>query len=95
MANNADILVTSIRQLQEYVFDKNASPNSIFVKLEQFIGQANKASKQINMMEEQMTRTINALSKKGVFNNEVVSAFTGLDEENVSKLLSVIGTDDS
>ena len=84
--NNADLAVQAMRKTQEFVFDKYASPHSIYEKMDQDIVRVNKASKQINIYEEQLNRIINVLDKKGLFNSDVIAAFTGLDVEKAKKL---------
>jgi len=84
--NNADIVVQKLRDLQEYVFDKNASPNSIFEKISVIINQANNASKQTNTYEQQLNRVINVLHERGQFNSDVIAAFTGMPIEKAEEL---------
>ncbi len=86
MNNNADIAVAAMRKTQQFCLDKNASPHSVFQKIEQNIQAVNKASKQINTYENQLNRIINILDKKGLFNTDVIAAFTGLSEDKAREL---------
>ena len=76
--NNADLAITSMRKTQEYVLDRSTSPEGAFNRIEQDIQRVGKGSKQINQMEDQMNRMINVLNQKGLFNSDVIAAFTGL-----------------
>lgn len=80
MSNNADIAIEAMRKTQEYVFDKNASPNSVFNRIEQDILRVQKASKELNAVYGQINRIINVLNEKGMFNTDVIAAFTGLSK---------------
>lgn len=84
--NNADIAINALRKTQEYVFDRNASPNSVFQKIEQDIEHMRKASKQINTYESQLSRVLNTLNDKSLLSDEVLAAFTGLSVDAASKL---------
>lgn len=85
--NNADLAVQELRKVQEYVFDKNASPASIFDVLEKLSLQINKASKQINGYESQLTSMLNILQQEGMLTSKVLAAFTGAGIEEAEKMI--------
>ena len=46
--NNVDIAISKIRELQEYFFNSDSSPNILFKKSQEVIEYMNKASIEIN-----------------------------------------------
>lgn len=84
--NNADLTVQSLRDLQAIALDRMTSPDHMVKKIDFVIQRANDASKQINRAEEQVNNIINVLSSKGLFNGDIVAAFTGLDKHKSEEL---------
>lgn len=85
--NNADLAVEEMRKLQAYMFDRNASPNSIHTKSERVVLFINKASTQVNRYEDQLTRMLNVLQQKGALTSDILSAFTGAGMDEAEKII--------
>lgn len=56
--NNVDIAIGKVRELQAFIFDKNASPQSLFDKSNEVIEYMNRASKEINTNYEEISRKL-------------------------------------
>jgi len=84
--NNADLTVKSLRDLQAYTLERTTSPDDIVKKIEFSIARANEASKETNRYNDQINRIINALQSKGLFNGDIIAAFTGLSLEKAKEL---------
>lgn len=56
--NNVDIAIGKVRELQAYLFDKNASPQSLFDKSQEVIEYMMKASQEINANYEEISRKL-------------------------------------
>ena len=83
--NNADLTVQFLRELQQIALHRETSPDKMVKKIDFAIERANKASKQINSIEATLNRIINKLDDMGLFQGEVISAFTGLSLEEAKK----------
>jgi len=68
MANNVDIAIIKVRELQSHIFDNNASNNSLFQKSEELIQYLQKASVEINAnyadISKRLTDDMNGVSKQ-------------------------------
>lgn len=58
MANNVDIAIIKVRELQSHIFDNNASNNSLFQKSEELIQYLQKASIEINTNYEEISKKL-------------------------------------
>jgi len=58
MANNVDIAIIKVRELQSHIFDNDASNNSLFKKTEELIQYLQKASVEINANYEEISRKL-------------------------------------
>lgn len=85
--NNADLAVEEMRKFQAYLFDRNASPNSLHTKSERVVLFINKASTQVNRYEDQLTGMLNVLQQKGALTSDVLAAFTGAGIEEAKKIM--------
>ena len=56
--NNVDIAIAKVRELQAFIFNKNASPQSLFDKSNEVIEYMNRASQEINMNYEEISRKL-------------------------------------
>lgn len=56
--NNVDIAITKVRELQAFIFDKNASPQALFDKTQEVIEYMHKASTEINANYEEISRKL-------------------------------------
>lgn len=66
MANNVDIAILEVRQLQQMLFDRKASPDDLFQKTNAIIETMNKASAEINQNYEEISRKLTAQMNTGV-----------------------------
>jgi hypothetical protein len=62
--NNVDIAITKVRELQQYFYSADASPNSLFAKSNELIEYLNKASVEINTnykeISDKLTKQMNS-----------------------------------
>lgn len=66
MANNVDIAISKVRELQSHIFENSASNNSIFAKTEELIQQLNKASAEINANYEDISAKLTKEMNTGI-----------------------------
>jgi hypothetical protein len=58
MANNVDLAILKVRELQSHIFANDSSNNSMFQKTEELIQQLNKASVEINTNYEEISKKL-------------------------------------
>lgn len=63
--NNVDIAIQKLRELQEYFFNADASPNSLFKKSNEVIEYMNKASSEINQNYQEISEKLTAQFNTG------------------------------
>lgn len=63
--NNVDIAISKVRELQAFIFNKNASPQALFEKTQEVIEYMNKASQEINMNYEEISKKLTAQLNTG------------------------------
>lgn len=58
MANNVDLAILKVRELQSHIFSNDASNNSLFKKTEELIQDLQRASVEINANYEEISRKL-------------------------------------
>ena len=66
MANNVDIAIIKVRELQSHIFDNSASNNSLFQKTEDVIQYLQKASLEINANYDDISKKLTKEMNTGV-----------------------------
>lgn len=68
--NNVDICMEKLRELQAIIFDKDTSPNKLFLKTQQLMGYLEKASKEINTNYKEISRKLTDQMNTGKVSDE-------------------------